>query len=260
LAKTDPTEAANQSVVTGRSTTADNTTQANPVYQTLEESLSQAKAAQARDAATVTSLKGQTGVDPSKALTQAEAGLLDLEQVVTSNQDSVQSLTNSLQQAKANVDITPVEITQLGPANTPTYPSAPKRDLYLILGLLLGVLAGSGLTYLARRRAPVVPDDDDAAPLGRTTEFDYRMSTSQPYAPELVGAGAHAFNRRSTDIGYANGGAHLSGSAHLNGSALHAESPGARSNGRTGAPGQTIDRPTTSELYPPDGTNGAQPT
>jgi uncharacterized protein involved in exopolysaccharide biosynthesis len=246
LATTDPTEQASQSVVNGRSTTADNTTQANPVYQTLEESLSQAKAAEARDRATVTSLQGQAGVNPSASLTQAQAGLLDLEQVASGDQDSVQSLSKSLQQAQSNVNITPVEITQLGTANTPNYPSSPKRDLYLMLGLLLGVLAGSGLTHLARRRAPLDPDDEDEAPIGRTAEFEYRASTSAVYGAELVGAGANGHNRRASDIGNGIAG------THLNGSGLRPEPPSARSNGHD----EALGRPPASDLYPPDAPNG----
>ena len=49
--------------------------------------------------------------------------------------------------------MSPIDLNRVGDADLPTYPTSPKRYLYLLLGLLIGALAGGGLTYLARRRA-----------------------------------------------------------------------------------------------------------
>jgi uncharacterized protein involved in exopolysaccharide biosynthesis len=138
LAGTDPTESSNQSITTGRSTTADDTTAANPVYQTVQGQLSQAEANLASENATVSSLQTQVQSNPTSSLTAAQAGLLDLEQQVTADQNSIQSLSGSLQQAQANEQASPITLSRLGTADIPNYPSSPKRYLFLLLGLLLG--------------------------------------------------------------------------------------------------------------------------
>jgi uncharacterized protein involved in exopolysaccharide biosynthesis len=158
LASTTPTETSSLNITTGRSSTGDDTTEANPVYQSIQEQLSQAKATLASDTAKASSLQSQLGNSPNSSLTQDQAKLLDLEEQVTADQSSVQTLSSAVQQANANIQVAPVELSQLGGANLPAYPSSPKRDLYLILGLLLGGAAGTALTYQAqRRRAQVQP-------------------------------------------------------------------------------------------------------
>jgi uncharacterized protein involved in exopolysaccharide biosynthesis len=223
LAGTDPTESSDQSITTGRSTTADNTTQANPVYQTVQEQLTQAQAALASENATVSSLQGEVSSNPSSSLTTAQAGLLDLEQKVTADQNSIQSLSSSLGQAKASAATSPVTLTRLGTADVPTYPFSPKRYLFLLLGVLLGALAGIWLTFLARRRR--LPEDDgrDIYDTSGTAEYDFRQAGDR----QLVGAGVgngfgrrigdnsgvpynggnghNVFNRRASDHGNGNG-------------------------------------------------------
>jgi len=198
LAATPPTETSDQSITTGRSSTADNTTQANPVYQTIAGQLAQAQATLAADSAKASSLQSQLQTNSSAALTQSQAGLLDLEEQVTADQNSVQSLSTSLQQANANVQISPVELSRLGTADLPTYPTSPKRYLYLLIGLLLGALAGCWLTYLARRRLqPVDPYEEEVPSMDETAELDLRgttLPTRQPVpvganSPNLAGAG-----------------------------------------------------------------------
>jgi uncharacterized protein involved in exopolysaccharide biosynthesis len=223
LAGTDPTETSDQSITTGRSTTADNTTAANPVYQTVQEQLTQAQAALASENATVLSLQSEVQSNPTSSLTTAQAGLLDLEQKVTADQNSIQSLSGSLEQAQASAATSPVNLSRLGSADVPTYPFSPKRYLFLLLGLLLGALAGIWLTYLARRRR--LPEDDGHDPYDAsgTAEYDYRQAGDR----QLVGAGVgsgfgrrigdnggvpynggnghNVFNRRASDHGNGNG-------------------------------------------------------
>lgn len=189
LAGTDPTETVAQSITTGRSTTADNTTQANPVYQTVEEQLGQARAALARDTATVSALQGEVSANPSSHLTQAQAGLLSLEQKVTADQDAVQSLSQSLQAARASEAVSPVQLSRLGGVNVPTYPSSPKRELYLLLGLLIGALAGWWLTLIARRRRmPAHASVEPAADVPLAGEDG--ITAQGPRRPQEVPVGA----------------------------------------------------------------------
>ena len=95
-----------------------------------------AQADLAKDTATASSLQGQLTANPSTTLTQAQAGLLTLEQQVTADSNSVQSLSTAQQQALANMQASPIDLSRLGDANLPTYPTSPKRYLYLLLGLL----------------------------------------------------------------------------------------------------------------------------
>jgi uncharacterized protein involved in exopolysaccharide biosynthesis len=190
LATTAPTQTTDQNITTGRSTTGDSTTAANPVYQTVEEQLSQAQATLASDAAQAKSLQSQLQSNPSQALTQAEAGLLDLNEKVTADQNSVQSLSTALHQADANISVSPAELSQLAGASLPAYPASPKRYLYLILGLLLGGLAGAGLTYQARRRRAQTASD--GVPMHRAYgDVDGNGFTpNDPVTEEYVGAPA----------------------------------------------------------------------
>jgi uncharacterized protein involved in exopolysaccharide biosynthesis len=184
---TTPTQTSDQSITTGRSTTVDATTQANPVYEALQGQLTQAQATLAGEQAKEQSLQQQEQGNPSSSLTEAEAGLLTLEQGVTADQNNVQTLNDSLLQAEANVQISPVELTRLGTADLPTYPTKPKRYLFLLIGLILGGLAGAWLTYRARRRRrPEQPDDEvTTAPEPLTTE---EYPTKDERRPVPVGA------------------------------------------------------------------------
>lgn len=210
LGGTPTTTSTNQNITTGRSTTADNTTQANPVYQTMEEQLGQAQATLASDSAKLSSLQSQQGTGSSAQLTRAEAHLLDLEQTVTADQNTVQSLSSALQQANANVAVSPVSLSRLGRADLPNYPSSPKRYLFLILGLILGALAGAGLTYLARSRRQ--PDGDGTGSLQPSVRTVSDDTVEMPLVPSiLVGARSSAdadgdvADRLSSEAGTGNG-------------------------------------------------------
>jgi uncharacterized protein involved in exopolysaccharide biosynthesis len=211
LQSINPNTTSNQGITTGRSTTAVNTTSANPVYQTVQEQLVTAQGKLANDQASASSLQGQLNANPSTSLTQAQAGLLNLEQQVTADQNSLQSLSTALGQANANIEVSPVDLARVGDADLPTYPVSPKRYLYLLLGLLIGALAGGGLTYLARRRA-LSGDGEGGAPLEpRTGELDLRDEQLPQREPVPVGArsgngGSNGGNGAPNGNGGSNGG------------------------------------------------------
>jgi uncharacterized protein involved in exopolysaccharide biosynthesis len=260
LAGTDPTETSAQNITTGRSTTADDSTQVSPVYQTVQEQLSQAQATLANDTATASSLQSQLQANPSSALTQAQAGLLDLEQQVTADQNAVQSLSSSLQQADANVQISPVDLTRLGAADLPTYPFSPKRYLYLLLGVLLGALAGCWLTYLARRRvAPVDPDGRSEQFTASTVALDLRRTASPSREP--VSVGAHAGTNANNGHNGRNGNREDSrdGSSEEHGEDDNAGGSDGGSNGCSEGRAQTPDGPGSADADHPDAPRESTP-
>jgi uncharacterized protein involved in exopolysaccharide biosynthesis len=192
LNSTTPTETSNQNITTGRSTTVDATTQANPVYVALQGQLSQAQAQLAGDQAKAQSLQQQAQANPSSSLTKAEAGLLTLEQQVTADQNNLQTLSGSLEQANANVQIAPVELSRLGTADLPTYPTKPKRYLFLLIGLILGGLAGAGLTYRARRRRGPEEPDDELTLAHEPVTFEDQPTMPDIRRPVPLGADRHS--------------------------------------------------------------------
>jgi hypothetical protein len=114
--------------------------------------------------------------------------------------------------------VSPIDLNRVGDADLPTYPTSPKRYLYLLLGLLIGALAGGGLTYLARRRALSADGDEgdgsDAPDQLRTGELDLRDEPLPQREP--VPVGAHAGGGGGN--GDANGGSRTgNGNGHGNG-------------------------------------------
>ena len=195
LAATDPTTDSNQNITTGRSGTKVDNTAANPVYQELQTQLATAQAKQKADETKLTSLQGQVGGDAPTQLTADQSGLLQLNQQLALAQDNQKSLNTTLATAKVDASSGKVDLTRISVASLPTYPSAPKRYLFLLLGLLVGGLAGGGLTWLARRRKPSGDaDDDDLDPHDRElldTDVDLRsQELNGAGTREPVGAGA----------------------------------------------------------------------
>ena len=169
LAATDPTAGTQSSIITGRSTTGQDTTAPNPVYQELQTQLATAQAKQKADEQKLGSLQSQVGGEAPTQLTADQSGLLQVQQQLALAQDNQKTLNSNLLAAKTDASSGKVDLTRISVASLPTYPSSPKRYLFLLLGLLVGGLAGGGLTWLAQRRKPSgdADDDDDLDPRDR---------------------------------------------------------------------------------------------
>ena len=125
-----------------------------------------------------------------------------MQQQLALAQDNQKSLNSTLATAKVDASSGKVDLTRISVASLPTYPSAPKRYLFLLLGLLVGGLAGGGLTWLARRRKPSgdADDDDDLDPHDRElldSDVDLRsQELNGAGTREPVGAGDGLHGRR----------------------------------------------------------------
>ncbi|MGZ4705450.1 MAG: hypothetical protein ACXWCM_11340, partial [Acidimicrobiales bacterium] len=195
LAATDPTVDNNSAIHTGRSTTDLNATGPNPVHQDLQTQLATAQAKLKADQEKLNSLQSQVGGDSPTQLTADQSGLLQVQQQLALAQDNQKSLNSTLATAKVDASSGKVDLTRISVASMPTYPSSPKRYLFLLLGLLVGGLAGGGLTWLAQRRKPSGDaDDDDLDPRDRElldTDVDLRtQELNGAGSREPVGAGA----------------------------------------------------------------------
>lgn len=194
LAATPPTQTGGQRIESGRSTTGVVTDSPNPVHQELQGQSAQARADAAALEAERAALEQQLGAGTPGSLNEDQAALLQLQQQLDLAQKNLDRLTEQHEQALLTAEQNTIELTRIDDASTPTYPIAPKRYLYLALGLLIGGLAGGALTWLAQRRLPVPgapegDEDPDATALAEG-ELDLRQGRVGEDRPrELVGAG-----------------------------------------------------------------------
>lgn len=154
LAATSPTNASTQQVQTGRSSTQITQTQQSPVYQQLEQAVTADKAQIASLQATSTELS--TELTPSTSAAQLtpsqQSQLAQLEQSYTTTSGAYQSVQTEYEQAATNVSSDPIQISRVDRAVAGAYPVAPKRYLFLGIGILLGLVAGFLLSAMAARR------------------------------------------------------------------------------------------------------------
>ncbi|QTE29268.1 GumC family protein [Pengzhenrongella sicca] len=162
LSTTPKNQTSSQRITTGRSTTELAGEDTNAVYTDLQIQQRTLQAQLQGQSARVAQL--QATLDGAGTLADnAVAGeLADLENAVSLAEQNLAAVTTTLQDAQVTQAQGPVDLTRLDQAGAPAYPSEPKRYIYLALGLLIGGLAGAGLTAQARRREPgVAPDEDD---------------------------------------------------------------------------------------------------
>ncbi|GAA5017168.1 hypothetical protein GCM10023317_57620 [Actinopolymorpha pittospori] len=169
IAATASTSTSDQRISTGRSDTSVTTKEVNPVYSSLQ---SQKAGLQSRIdglQARRSQLEQQVAGTSPTGLNAQQARLAELLQDVELAKGNETALTQQLQNAQTQVAVSESELTRIDQAGVPAYPVAPKRYLYLAIGLLLGGLAGGGLTWRARQRhdpnepepgQPHAPDSD----------------------------------------------------------------------------------------------------
>jgi uncharacterized protein involved in exopolysaccharide biosynthesis len=165
LESTSSTSDTTTTIQTGRSATTTTSVGPNPVYQDLEKQLAgtdaDIAALQAKQQSLSTALASTvTGVLPAQ-----EAKLSELELSLTTKTQTYSTLSNSYQQAVLSAAQGAVEVSKVDTASVPLYPDKPVRWLFAILGLLVGIGAGTGLAIFAGGRTERVP----TAPLPQST-------------------------------------------------------------------------------------------
>lgn len=167
LAGTAATSSSDQQIDTGRSGTTVTTNQANPVYTDLLSQQSSTEAKITGLQARISELEGQVASGSPTTLSGTLAQLADLQDNLTAAQKNRDDLMAQLADAQTQAATAAPDLSRIDTAGRPDYPVSPKRWVYLLIGLLLGALAGGGLTWLARRRVPAdldgTSDDDSAA-------------------------------------------------------------------------------------------------
>jgi uncharacterized protein involved in exopolysaccharide biosynthesis len=158
-----PQQQGEQTIKTGRSETKILSNQPSTLYQQLVQQRDTARSQLAALKARQQALKAQLDNSRQPKLNAEQAALAPLEERLQIARTRRAQLANRYAEAKANATQPGIELTRIDEAAAPDYPVGPKRYLYLALGLLLGALAGWGLTL--------------ATPQSRSTK---RTSTPQP--------------------------------------------------------------------------------
>jgi uncharacterized protein involved in exopolysaccharide biosynthesis len=196
IGSTDPNDTGSQVIETGRSQTEVQQNQSNPVYQDLLLERDRVEAQIGDLTASRDALLDRLDLDSAAELTAEQAELLQLERDLVIAETAQQEVSEQYQQALVNAESGTVELTRIDEASLPNYPIAPKRYLYLALGLLIGGLAGGGLTWLAFRREAGRDegegvDEEESQPLDlRDRATGNGGSEADERLPVRAGAGA----------------------------------------------------------------------
>ncbi len=223
VAATASTSTSDQQISTGRSDTSVTTKDANPVYSSL---LSQKAALESKISglqARQSQLEQQIANSSPTELNAQQARLAELLQDVELAKGNQTALTQQLHSAQTQVATSESELTRIDQAAAPAYPVAPKRYLYLALGLLLGGLAGGGLTWRSRRRqTPSIPTRPSRTPTtaSRRGTCWRTCPTGRQGSPSTSASPRHAVNGTALTASRdeaGNAAAHHAGSGDLDG-------------------------------------------
>lgn len=197
LASTSVEQSSTQRIGTGRSDTQIDTQGTNPVYQSLLTQRSTIAANLDGLHARVAQLQKQIDAAKPEVLNDTQSKLSQLEQTVTLANTNQAKLAAQVQAAASNALSGSVDLRRIDTAALPPYPTAPKRVVYLLLGLLIGMLAGGALSWGAGRRRGRVGDPGDEGPDGGNSgstaaepDQDARNRDSEDLVAALVGAAA----------------------------------------------------------------------
>lgn len=197
LATTSVGQSSTQRIGTGRSDTQIDTQGSNPVYQSLLTQKSTHAATLDGLHARVNQLQNQIGDAKPFVLNDTQSKLAQLEQNVTLANTNRAKLDAQVQVAQSNAVSGSVDLRRIDSAALPPYPIAPKRLIYLLLGLLIGVLAGGALTWAAgrRRSATDTLGGVNADRSGSAEQRHEAATRSEELVSELIGVG-HSRNGR----------------------------------------------------------------
>lgn len=189
-----------QHITTGRSSTSVTNTGPNPVYQTLLSQRQQAQAAVASVSARLGALRGALGTatDDPGAISRQQRDIDKLSLDLTIASETRKRLAEQLEIASVNAQSPQVELTRVATAAAPTYPIAPKRYLFLAVGLFLGALIGFVWSFFrVQRRTPeFVPADGNGA-AGRDLDQLGAVDLGAAERTERVGAPGSGARERS---------------------------------------------------------------
>jgi uncharacterized protein involved in exopolysaccharide biosynthesis len=206
LKQIDPNQSGEQTIKTGRSETKIVTNQPSSVYQQLIQQRDTIQARLAQLQAEHNALAQQLGSPRQTQLNTDQADLLPSQEQLRVAQQRRVELSARYAEAKANAVQPSVELSRIDSASVPDYPVGPKRYLYLALGLMLGVLAGWGLTLLSTPRRNV-RNVTQATPTKTTTRTTTR-TTIDEFDPEYGSEeddDSYIDIRRETVSAHANG-------------------------------------------------------
>jgi uncharacterized protein involved in exopolysaccharide biosynthesis len=162
LSSTPAETSSSQKITTGRSSTTIDNTQSSPIYQNLRAQEASLRARASGLGAQLGALRSAvSNSKPSGPLTSAQARLQQLALQQQIAQETVHNLATQYQQSKLSTVNNTVELTRVDTAVTPNMPIAPRRYMYIAVGLVLGMVLGfvsAQLGLLRRRR-----EDEEAA-------------------------------------------------------------------------------------------------
>jgi succinoglycan biosynthesis transport protein ExoP len=167
-----PTASSVSNIRTGRSTTRIEATGQSTTYQQLVVTRNTSAAQVAALRARVATLERLEKTDMPPALTEPDVQLRQLQLRYSIAGNTYRQLNQQYQQATVNAKSSHVDITRIDRATPPVYPVWPKRYLFLLMGLLVGGVAGFVLTYLhgwrpSHQQALLVDITDDDASVGQ---------------------------------------------------------------------------------------------
>lgn len=157
------TEASTSTIQTGRSSTTTSSTSPNRVYQDLLVKRAEIEAQIASLDAKTTTLRTDLQAR-ANVLPEQEATLREFERELAAADETFKYVKTNYDMAAINSQEGAVEVSQTDLASVPLYPERPVRYLFVLLGLILGLLGGLSLGYYVdRRRGPRTPPGESVA-------------------------------------------------------------------------------------------------
>lgn len=171
------------------------TTSPNPEYAALEQQLATLRADIAATEAQFNSLATRLGGGTAAGANEIQVQLSQLQNDLELAQQGYNDLNERFSAVSATVEKPRFDASRLGDAQIATSPGRPLRYLFLIVGGLVGALAGLLLTWfrIIREEDEELADHDDAAgtaggpvPPVRRHDDEFIVDVRQPVSSEAV--------------------------------------------------------------------------